>query len=165
MAMGRVTIREVRDDEHAALGQLTVAAYRGVTPQSPEYEAQLVDVAHRAAHAVVLAAVDEDGTLLGGLTLVLPGPNLLAEHAEPDAASIRMLAVDEAARGRGVGEALTVEAIERSRAAGARAMVLHSQTAMTAAHRLYERLGFVRDPSLDWVPEPDVELLGFRLAL
>lgn len=158
-------IREARPDEHEALGRITLDAYRGVTEQSAEYEAQLVDVAGRAAHATVLAAVDDDGTVLGGLTLVLPGPNPLAEHAEPGAATIRMLAVAEHARGRGVGEALTCEAIERGRAAGATQMLLHSQAEMATAHRLYLRLGFVRDLSLDWVAEDHYQLLGFRLVL
>ena len=158
-------IRPARSEEHDALGRLTLEAYRTVGPLSPEYEAELVDVARRAEHATVLVAADEDGTLLGGLTLVLPGPNPLSEHREPDAGSMRMLAVAPAARGRGVGEALTRFAIESVRAAGATAMVLHSTTEMTDAHRLYRRLGFVRDETLDWVPEPDVELLGFRLAL
>jgi hypothetical protein len=36
---------------------------------------------------------------------------------------------------------------------------------MTAAHRLYAALGFVRAPELDWRPIPQVELLGFRFPL
>lgn len=161
----RVEIRPARPEEHDVLGQLTLEAYRTVGEWSAAYEAELVDVGHRAAHATVLVAADGDGTPLGCLTLVLPGPNVLSEHREPEAASIRMLAVAPAARGRGVGEALTRDAIDRARAAGATAMVLHSAMNMADAHRLYGRLGFVRDESLDWEPEPDVELLGFRLAL
>ncbi|HSP02855.1 MAG TPA: GNAT family N-acetyltransferase [Acidimicrobiales bacterium] len=158
-------IRPARPEEFAALGQLTLEAYRTVGPQSATYEAELVDVAHRAEHATVLVAADDDGTLLGCLTLVLPGPNVLSEHREPEAASIRMLGVAPSARGRGIGEALTLAAMAEARAVGAKTMVLHSATDMTAAHRLYRRLGFTRDESLDWVPEPDVELLGFRRAL
>ena len=37
--------------------------------------------------------------------------------------------------------------------------------AMTAAHRLYLRNGFVRVPQRDWVPEPDLTLIAFRLEL
>jgi hypothetical protein len=36
-------------------------------------------------------------------------------------------------------------------------------TSMTAAHRLYARLGFRRDPGLDWSPVPGVDLVAFRL--
>jgi hypothetical protein len=42
---------------------------------------------------------------------------------------------------------------------------LSSQHEMTAAHRLYERLGFVRTPSLDWSPVPGLELITFALLL
>lgn len=156
-------IREVADHEHDALGALTLAAYRTVDDWSPEYEVELQDVAGRAEHATVLVAVDGE-TLLGGLTLVEPGPNPWAEHSVAGAATIRMLAVHESARSRGVGEALTVAALTRARRAGAEAVVLHSATSMHAAHRLYERLGFERDESLDWSPEPGVDLLGFRLG-
>ena len=36
---------------------------------------------------------------------------------------------------------------------------------MTAAHRLYERLGFVRAPDRDWGPVPGVDLVAFRKEL
>jgi hypothetical protein len=36
---------------------------------------------------------------------------------------------------------------------------------MTAAHRLYTRLGFVRLPTRDWEPVPGISLRAFGLAL
>jgi len=50
--------------------------------------------------------------------------------------------VAEAARGKGVGGALTSEAIVLARAAGARTVDLTSRPARKAAGRLYERAGF-----------------------
>jgi ribosomal protein S18 acetylase RimI-like enzyme len=44
-------------------------------------------------------------------------------------------------------------------------MVLSTSTAMTTAHRLYERLGFVRLPERDWSPVPGVHLLAYVLDL
>ena len=76
-----------------------------------------------------------------------------------------MLAVAERARRRGVGEALTVACLDRARAGDRHRVILHSTPAMVAAHRLYERLGFERDPGLDWEPEPGVHLLGYVLTL
>src|SRR5690349_22907552 len=52
-------------------------------------------------------------------------------------AQINAVVVDEAARGRGVGEALIRDAIERARAAGASRVQLTSRTVREAAHRLY----------------------------
>ncbi|HLT68944.1 MAG TPA: GNAT family N-acetyltransferase [Acidimicrobiales bacterium] len=161
-------IRPVRAEEHAALGELTVAAYAWADPRTLDdgYADELRDVAGRARAAVVLAAVDgATGEVLGGVTFVPDVANPLAEFTEPDAAGIRMLAVAPHARGRGVGEALTRACIDRARAGGRRQIVLHSTDRMTAAHRLYTRLGFERDPGIDWEPEPGLWLRGFRLRL
>ena len=50
--------------------------------------------------------------------------------------------VDEAARGQGIGQALTEEAIRLAAAAGARTVDLTSRPSREAAGRLYERVGF-----------------------
>jgi ribosomal protein S18 acetylase RimI-like enzyme len=44
-------------------------------------------------------------------------------------------------------------------------MVLSTDPRMTAANRLYERLGFARLPERDWSPAPDVDLLVYALDL
>jgi hypothetical protein len=36
---------------------------------------------------------------------------------------------------------------------------------MRTAHRIYEKLGFRRDPERDWTPMPGVDLLAFVLDL
>ena len=63
----------------------------------------------------MLVAVDDDGTLLGGVTFVPDGDSPLAEHDVDGASSIRMLAVAGTAQGRGVGEALVRACIDRAR--------------------------------------------------
>jgi ribosomal protein S18 acetylase RimI-like enzyme len=167
--MSSLQVRTARPDEYAALGELTVAAYARVDPGTlvSDYDAELRDVAGRAAGAEVLVAVDDDGTgpVVGGVTYV-PGPDSpSAEFTAHDTAGIRMLAVAADAQGRGVGEALTQACIDRARAAGRTQLVLHSTDRMTTAHRLYLRLGFERDASIDWEGEPDLWLRGFRLRL
>jgi len=76
-----------------------------------------------------------------------------------------MLAVDPAAEGGGAGRALVTEVVALARAAGRRHMVIHSTPWMRRAHGLYERMGFVRRPDLDWQPVPTVALWGFSLEL
>jgi ribosomal protein S18 acetylase RimI-like enzyme len=50
--------------------------------------------------------------------------------------------VDESARGKGVGEALSREALRIAAAHGARTIELTSRSSREAANRLYRRLGF-----------------------
>jgi predicted N-acetyltransferase YhbS len=158
-------IRPARPDEYAVLGELTVAAYEALEPgRLGDYADELRDVAARTDGSEVLVAT-EGGRVLGGVTYV-PGPGSPgAEFDDPDAAGIRMLAVADDARRRGVGEALTRACIDRARASGRGQIVLHSTDRMVDAHRLYLRLGFERDPSIDWEPVPDFWLRGFRYEI
>jgi GNAT superfamily N-acetyltransferase len=158
-----VVIRPADPSEHAALGDLCVAAYAADDLAPPGYEGALRDVATRAASAEILVA-EEDADVLGTVTLVLdPGP--MREIATPDEGEFRMLAVAPHARGKGAGTALVRACADRARARGRRALVCSSQPSMRSAHAIYERLGFVRDPARDWSPVQGVELLAFQLAL
>ena len=166
-----IVIRPVETGEFEALGEITGQAYLqdGLLDfgESDAYLGELRNVARRAAAAEVLVAV-ADGRLLGGVTFV-PGPGPMADIAGPGEAEIRMLAVGRAGRGRGAGEALVRACLERARAVdGCVRVVLSTQRAMHSAHRIYERLGFVRTPERDWNPLPhldDITLLTYELTL
>ncbi|MGW7257154.1 GNAT family N-acetyltransferase [Streptomyces sp. NPDC054834] len=166
-----IRIREAKPAEYAALGDITARAYLddGLLDygEGDEYLPVLKDVAKRAAAAEVLVAV-RDGKLLGGVTYV-PDGGPMADIAGPGEAEIRALAVEHGARGQGVGEALVRACIDRARATEGRThVVLSSQRSMHTAHRLYERLGFVRTPERDWNPVPhldDLTLRTYKLTL
>ncbi|MFE0251893.1 GNAT family N-acetyltransferase [Streptomyces sp. NPDC059010] len=166
-----LVIRQAEPGEYDALGDITARAYLqdGLLDfgESDEYLGELKDVARRAAAAEVLVAV-ENGRLLGGVTFV-PSGGPMADIAGPGEAEIRMLAVDHTARGRGAGEALVRACVDRARATeGCVRIVLSTQRTMHGAHRIYERLGFVRTPGRDWNPVPqldDITLLTYELTL
>ena len=103
---------------------------------------------------------DVAGAVAGTATFVAPG-GAMSEVDDPGAAMIRMLAVALEMRGHGAGEALVRDCLARALTCGAARVRLHTEPQMTAAHRLYERLGFVRDPSFDFTPVPDVNLLAY----
>ncbi|MFD9888804.1 GNAT family N-acetyltransferase [Amycolatopsis sp. NPDC059027] len=164
--MTDVEIRAPRRDEFTAVGDLTVAAYRddGYLGVEPRYEADLRDVEGRAAHSELLVAVDGAGEVLGSVVIVHPDTEL-AEVSRTGELEFRMLAVASAARGRGIGEALTRAVVDRARELGRTRVVLSSQDGMKAAHRLYERIGFTRLPERDWRPLPHITLVAYGLAL
>ena len=159
-----VEVRLARPEELEAVGELTVRAYAAYTlgPGDP-YVARLRDAASRARAAELWVAVDGD-RLLGSVTCCPPGSSY-REVSRPDEGEFRMLAVDPDARGTGAGTALAAHCEERARAHGAVGMALSSLAAMTAAHRIYTRLGYARDPGRDWSPLPGVELLAFSKTL
>jgi ribosomal protein S18 acetylase RimI-like enzyme len=168
-------IRLVRPSEYEALGELTVAAYRAIPfdmPHQDVYDVQLRDVERRATTSCVLVAVRPDGAvgaaggeLLGGVTYVSGPGDPYSEELADGEAGIRMLAVSPSAQGRGVGRGLTVECLRRARAAGRRRMILHTGPWMPAAIHLYESLGFVREPALDFSPAPGIDLFAYAMEL
>lgn len=158
-----VTVRPVRPEEHARVGELTLAAYRAVRDVG-DYAAVLADVASRVRHAEVLVAVSDDGVVLGSVTNVPTGGEY-GELARENESEFRMLAVAPEAQGRGVGAALVRACVDDARRRGRDAVVLSSDVLMTTAHRMYDRLGFVRDPSRDWSPVPGVDLRAYRMDL
>ena len=159
-------IRSAVPSEYDEVGEMMVAAYSEIPgfPLPDDYAASLGDVRSRARDSDVLVAVTEDG-IVGSVTYVPGVGSSGAEFDDPDGAGIRMLAVLPSARGRGIARALTEACIARARMAGRHIVVLHTSTAMLGAQRLYASMGFHRDPSLDWVPEPHIELLGYTLRL
>jgi GNAT superfamily N-acetyltransferase len=148
--LGDVVVRPVRADEYEAVGELTVAAYTTIDGFAPgeRYQGVLRDVAGRSETAEVIVAADGHGPIVGAVTFV-PGLGPLAEFENADESGMRMLAVDPAAQGRGVGRLLAQACIDRARATGRSRLVLHTTGAMAAAHRLYRGLGFARTPERD----------------
>ena len=87
---------------------------------------------------VLFVARERDGAqcVVGMLTLVMFRiPSGLRAWIED-------VAVDEAARGQGIGEALSRVAVDHARARGARTIELTSRPAREVANRLYRKLGF-----------------------
>jgi GNAT superfamily N-acetyltransferase len=161
---GGFTIREIRPEEYEALGELTVRAYAAVPGAADtDYFPELRNVARRAALLPVLVAVAVDGRLLGGVAYVSGPGTPYAESQRPDEAGFRMLAVEPSEGGRGIGRALAEACIARARAAGRGGMAIYSRPTRSFAHRLYDSLGFARDPSRDWEFAPGEWLWSFVL--
>jgi ribosomal protein S18 acetylase RimI-like enzyme len=119
-----------------------IAAFERLIPQlsrsnpAPS-EADIQDMVDSGASTVLLAVDSANGdAILGTLTLAMFRiPTGLRAWIED-------VVVDESARGRGVGEALNLMALEVARMAGAKTVDLTSRPTREAANRLYQRIGF-----------------------
>lgn len=157
-------IRLADPSDFERVGDLTVAAYAPHTTGPTDfYIERLRDVETRAREAEVWVA-EIDGEVVGGVTWTPPG-SPWREIAEEGEAEFRMLAVDPAAQGQGVGRALVAHLIELARADDNHAIVMSSEAGMAKAHGLYESMGFRRTPERDWHPLPHIDLITYELRL
>jgi DNA-binding MarR family transcriptional regulator/GNAT superfamily N-acetyltransferase len=67
---------------------------------------------------------------------------LVRHRDQADTAKLRLLYVDPAARGMGLGQRLVSECVGFAATAGYRKITLWTQSALTAAHRIYQGAGF-----------------------
>ncbi len=161
------TIRPVRPEEYSTLGQLILDSYNalpGRVPE-PEYDVQLLDVGGRVADGVdVLVVVNAANEVVGGVTYVGDPSSPYMEIDDPDAASFRHMAVAVAAQGHGLGALMVEWVIASARRDGRRRIRMHSGEWMHGAHRLYERMGFVRLPHIRHIND-EVRLYEYLLEL
>jgi len=101
----------------------------------------LAQLGETVAGQTLLVARDEEGAIIGTLTLVLYRVSSGLKGRIED------VIVDSSARGQGVGEALMREGMARANAASVRMLELTSMPYRETANRLYKRLGFVRRPT------------------
>ncbi len=124
----------------STIDDAVVKAFETLIPQlsssnpPPSAAALQAIVDHDACHLLIAS---EDNVILGALTLVVfPIPTATRAWIED-------VVVDGAARGKGVGESLSLEAIKIAAGLGAKTVELTSRPSREAANRLYQRIGFV----------------------
>ncbi len=127
-----VRVTEVTDE--------IVEAFKFLTPQLSSSSAipgreQLAEI---AANETLFLARDpaQSGRIVGSLTLVT------FRIPTGVRAWIEDVVVDQAERGKGIGEALTRAALDRAAELGARTVDLTSRPSREAANRLYQKVGF-----------------------
>ena len=122
-------IRPLRGDKAQDCASLHYAAF--AHPWSAEEITALI----ASPSTLAAAALDPGNGRLRGFVIA----RLAADEAE-----ILTIAVDSAARGRGVGRALLAENLRQAANAGARAMFLEVDEDNAGALALYKRLEFVK---------------------
>ena len=119
-----------------------VEAFERLTPhlsasKPAPTQTQLADMVSSPAITLLVAREpDAGGEIVGSLTLAM------FRIPTGRRAWIEDVVVDSAQRGKGLGEALTREALRVAQAAGATTVDLTSRPSREAANRLYQRIGF-----------------------
>ncbi|MDQ0924496.1 ribosomal protein S18 acetylase RimI-like enzyme [Pseudarthrobacter sp. W1I19] len=160
-----VGFRRAAPSDFSEVRRITRDAYlaAGHFATDHPYMSVLEDVEHRAEHAQVWV-VEAAGQVVAAVTLTFAGEPY-SEVARDGELEFRMLAVDPACQGSGLGRAVVGKVVEHARQLrGIEAISITSAMFMERAHGLYESLGFRRAPERDWyVPGEDVLLWVFTL--
>jgi ribosomal protein S18 acetylase RimI-like enzyme len=131
----------VDDELVAAFSRLIPQLSRSADVPTPDLIREIVEA--QASTVVIARDLRDNRRIVGMLTLVV------FRIPTGVRAWIEDVVVDETMRGRGVGEALSREAVRRAVGAGARTVDLTSRPSREAANRLYQRLGFaLRDSNV-----------------
>jgi len=167
--MTRLRIRQAKPNELDEVARLHVAAYDEYRSSLPAeaweyYRQDLMNVRGRLGASRLLVA-EVDGQLAGAVTLYLDDTPERRRMWPRGWAGIRLLAVLPAFREQGTGQKLMEACIRLCRKKGIRTAGLHTTEMMAAGRRLYERMGFVRDPRHDFHPAPGVVVMAYKMNL
>ena len=157
-------IRAAADEDAEAVVALWTEAYFNEGEGGRDAPYARSDFEETATAATHLLVSELDGIVVGVVALLAPGEPNRAVAAD-DEAELARLVVSATARGRGIGRALANRCTELARSKGWPAIALWSRPYQRAGHRLYESLGYKRQPERDSVDETGFERLVYRLAL
>lgn len=157
-------VRTAHPTELAEIGDIRLAAYRADGFLGPDSSyATVLHGLGATGTGRVLVAVDGDRIL--GTVMLQFWPEAGEVVQGPGEAEIRAMAVAPSAQRLGAGSALLQAVITEAVDSGIRYLALCSLPEMRAAHRMYERAGFVRLPERDWSPRPGFTLLAYGMPL
>jgi DNA-binding MarR family transcriptional regulator/N-acetylglutamate synthase-like GNAT family acetyltransferase len=138
-AAPRAVLRDPRPGDMGWVVQSQSALYASEYGFDSSYEALVAEIVAKFLTSFDASRercwiADLDGTPVGSVFLV--------RHSD-DIAKLRLLLVDPAGRGQGLGRRLVDECISFARACGYRKITLWTQSILIAARKIYQDTGFV----------------------
>ncbi len=135
----RISLRDARPGDLGWVIERNAAVYAQEFGWNEEYEALVARIvadfaADRDPRREAVWIAESDGERVGCVFCV--------RDEKPDTARLRLLLVDPAARGRGVGGRLVEECVAFARAAGYAELVLWTNDVLAGARRIYQKAGF-----------------------
>ncbi|WP_313807453.1 GNAT family N-acetyltransferase [Flavobacterium sp.] len=164
------TIRNANPDEFQFIGNLMVDVYSALEGfpkphEHPKYFEMLANVGElttKPGTEILVAVLDE--TVVGAVVyfsdMQYYGSKGTATQ-EKNAAGFRLLAVDDKARGKGIGKLLTLTCLEKAKLQKQQQMIIHTTNAMKPAWNMYEAIGFQRSADLDFTHD-GLDVFGLR---
>ncbi|HAN18183.1 MAG: GNAT family N-acetyltransferase [Bacteroidetes bacterium GWC2_33_15] len=174
MKKQKYTVRNAKPYEFDEIGKLMVKVYSQLDgfpkeSEQPEYYKMLANIGEltKKPETELLVAVTDKEKIGGGVVyfsdMQYYGSGGAATQ-EKNASGFRLLAVDTAIRGQGIGKLLVNECIQKAIRLKQSQVVIHSTKAMKIAWKMYEELGFKRSEDLDFM-QGKLPVFGFRLLL
>ena len=138
-----ITIRDFHASDATGVNRVALAAFDEYRGDFSDWAAHSASIARMASLADVgeLIVAGAEGRIVGAVVYVPPGAPK-ASHFDVDWPIIRLLVVDPAHRGLGLGRALTEECVRRAVRDGSPVLALHTSPIMRVALPMYLRMGF-----------------------
>jgi DNA-binding MarR family transcriptional regulator/GNAT superfamily N-acetyltransferase len=138
-ATSRAVLREPRPGEMGWVVQSHGALYAAEYGFDSSFEALVAEI---AAKFLTSFDASRERCWIADLHGVPVGSVFLVRHSD-DIAKLRLLLVDPAGRGQGLGQRLVAECIAFAQACGYRKITLWTQSILRTARQIYEKAGFV----------------------
>ncbi len=142
-----IIYRNFQADDAAGVNAVAFAAFKQYEHDYNNWDVISVGFTTTAELANIgeMIVAEQSGRIVGAVVYV--PPDLDKRHAraayfEAHWAVMRMLVVDPAARGQGIGHALAQACITCAKRDRVKLLALHTSTMMTVAQPMYERMGF-----------------------
>jgi len=175
MAHTPFDIAVAKTSELSSVGKLMAEVYSNLDgfpseADQPAYYKQFYSLSDlvESTTTEVIVAKDLRGQIMGGVVyfpeMANYGAGGIATTSIQNASAIRLLFVVREAQGHGLGRQITQHCIELAQQFNHSQVVLHTTNFMPAAWGLYEDMGFVRYPDIDFM-QGELEVFGFQLAL
>ena len=167
-------IRNAKPEEFDVVGKLMVKVYsklEGFPKESeqPDYYNMLLNVGDltKKENTELLVAIKGEYKVVGAVVyfndLKNYGSGGTITQIE-NASGFRLLAVDPKERGKGIGKLLSKECINRAKKLNHKQLFIHSTESMEIARGMYERIGFLRYPEIDF-NQGGLPVFGFKLKI
>jgi GNAT superfamily N-acetyltransferase len=150
MAMAEIRIRNYQHADAEDLNRIAVAAFdqfRSHYDDWPAMRAGLSKTSGLAASGeIIIAELDtaERQCKIAGAVAYFGPDSQKSAFFDRSWPVIRMLVVDPAFRGRGIGRVLSDECVARARRDGSPIIALHTSPVMSVALPMYLKMGFVK---------------------